>query len=153
MTEFLFNHSLLTPTSISQASLWPHLLIPVSSLQTLFIVTRTPTSRVRLMSVAQSHVHTLPLSWPICHLIQTAQDSHFQGCHPPTRPYFNCVTLVRSATRPFTMLRRCVLTGYPRRHHHGRLKEFLLPLRTNSSVLLPTTFQWFSRAIFLSHRR
>jgi hypothetical protein len=124
------------PTSIFQASLRRE--PPVESLPT-FIVTHTHTSQARLVPVVQSLVHSLHLSYPICHLIWTAQMSRLQGFHPLARPYLTCVTTVNIATRPFTILRRGMLRlpGYPRCYHYGRLKGFF-PLRTNG-LALPAT--------------
>ena len=147
VTEFLLDN-LTDDHSKFQAPLRRDSVTWMPDTQT-FIVTRTPSSQARLITVVQSHVHSLHLSCPTCRLIQAAQMSYLQGFHSLTRPYaVICVTILNIATRPFTTLRKRMLplTGYPQCYHCGRLKEFLLLLRTNGSVLLPTT--WFSRTTF-----
>jgi hypothetical protein len=77
--------SLLTLTSISQASLCLNPIMPAGGLQT-FIVSRTPSSLAKSGAGVKSLVHSLHPSYLPCPLTWAAQTSHLQVSHPITFP-------------------------------------------------------------------
>ncbi|KAH9043973.1 hypothetical protein EDB84DRAFT_1471116, partial [Lactarius hengduanensis] len=103
-----------------------------------YIVPRTLSSRARLGPVAQSLIHSLRPSYPLCPLQREARTKYPQAFRPFNTPYLICATIINTATRRCTIPQGGI-PGRPRCRHHRRHQECFLPLRTDGSVLLPVT--------------